>query len=147
MMTDQDNAARVASHRTLLHKRGRPLSWEEMPAEGQAAEWFHEVRRYVTLSGQDVARQLARLCGQDSEVTVPWRSLADAVGRRDRAGRTVAYTQSGVDVLMRHGWLEVETTGQRRGARTTFRLLPGDPYELPAWLAWVDERDALDLAA
>lgn len=119
--------AAVERHAALLDKRGSPMSWEGMPPVGQAGEWFWEVMWFVSApSAQNTARQIARLCGQDSEVSVPWRSLADAVGIPDKAGRTMAYVQSGVETLERYGWLEVETTGKGRGSRTTFKILPGE---------------------
>jgi hypothetical protein len=88
---------------------------------------------------------MARLCGDDSEVTIPWRSLSDAVGVRDRGGRAMAWTQRGVKALEDAGWLEVETVGSKRGAKTTFRLLAGDRGV--EWLGWVDEDDWLNEAA
>ena len=45
---------------------------------------------------------------------------------RDAAGRTRAYVERGAQLLQEMGWLEVETVGQRRAAKTTFRLLPGE---------------------
>lgn len=118
---------RVQSHRTLLERRGLALSAERRPPVGEAAGWYWDVVRCVPRNGQRVAGQLARLCGEDSEVTVPWRSLADAVAVKDKAQRTRAYVEGGVKVLKAAGWLEVETVGKGRGARTSFRLLPGDP--------------------
>lgn len=112
-------------HWLLLRKRGVPWSAETLPPRGQAALWFEQVRRDVSPSGRDVARQLARLCGDDSQVTIPWRSLADAVARTDKGGRHVAYTQRGVGVLEDGGWLRVATVGRKRGAVTTFYLMPG----------------------
>ena len=114
------------------------LSWEWVPPIGQSDGWFREASRYLPVtppSARDVARQLARLCGHDSEVTIPWRSLADAVASGDALGRSRAYVEQGTKVLVDLRWVEVETTGEKRGAKTTFRLLPaGDP----APLAWVD---------
>ena len=77
---------------------------------------------------------LARLCGEGSEVTMPWRSASrNRAGVEDRAGRTMAYTQRGVAVLCDSGWLVVETTGSKRGARTTWRLTYG---ERDIWHDW-----------
>ncbi len=70
-------------------------------------------------TAHEVAHQVARLCGDDSQVVMPWRSLQSAVGRRD------GFAQRGVRALVEAGWLEVETTGQKRGARTTWRLTVG----------------------
>jgi hypothetical protein len=103
---------------------------------GQAALWYDDVIREVPPSGMRVARQIARLCADDSRVSISWRSLADAVGQLDTAGRHVAYTQSGVAVLVSCDWLRVETVGAKRGAVTTFYLLPG---ERKAWLGGVPE--------
>lgn len=88
--------------------------------------WYADAIQCVPRSGQAVARQISRLCGDDSEVTIPWRSLADAVGVRDRAGNLRRYTERGVKTLVDAGWLEVETVGSKRGAKTTFRLMPGE---------------------
>ncbi|MFB7180893.1 hypothetical protein ACFCYI_24730 [Streptomyces sp. NPDC056257] len=98
-------------------------SAEMRPPKGQAYAWYRDAVQEVPLSGMLVARQLARLCGDDSEVSVPWRSLADAVGRKDEAGRTRAFTERGAQVLTEAGWLRVETTGEKRGAVTTFYLM------------------------
>ena len=99
---------------------------ESTGATGQARAWLEDVVWFVPQSGQRVAVQIARLCGEDSEVTVPWRSLAEAVGIADAAGRHVAYTQRGVDALADAGWLSVESSGRGKSASTTFRLLPGE---------------------
>lgn len=131
--------------RARLRKRRYPLAAEMTPPNGQAALWYGDVIQCVPRSGQDVARQMARLCGDDSEVTIPWRSLSDAVGVRDRGGRAMAWTQRGVKALEDAGWLEVETVGSKRGAKTTFRLLAGDRGV--EWLGWVDEDDWLNEAA
>lgn len=107
-----------------------PVSAEDREPTGQAALWFRDVEHYVSPTAQGtahaVARQLARLCGDDSQVTgVTWRSLAAAVCRSDSAGRQVAFTERGVQALEEAGWLEHETIGQKRGARTTWRLTVG----------------------
>ncbi|GAA4726397.1 hypothetical protein GCM10023350_06420 [Nocardioides endophyticus] len=117
-------------HRPLLRKRRFALEGECSPPSGQAGYWCANAVRDVPLSGQYVAKQLARLCGDDSKVAMPWRSLADAVGVTDRAGRHVAYTQRGVLALVEAGWLRVETVGAGRGAVTTFYLMPGDRFDL-----------------
>lgn len=117
---------------------------EPQPAEhekpvGRTVLWYQDARQAVPPSGQHVARQLARLCGEGSQVTIPWRSLADAVGIVDRAGRTRAPTEAGIRALERAGWLRVETVGRGRGARTTFYLIVGnfDAYGGP-WPEWKD---------
>ncbi|MFF2163110.1 hypothetical protein ACFVWP_20675 [Streptomyces sp. NPDC058175] len=92
-----------------------------------------------------MARQIARLCGDDSQVTIPWRSLADAVGIRDRAGNLRRYTERGVKSLKDAGWLEVETVGSKRGAKTTFRLLAGDLSS--ECLGWIDDEEWFTEAA
>ncbi|MEU6044971.1 hypothetical protein [Streptomyces griseus] len=120
------HADSIAEHRRLLRKRGRPLAFENMPPTGQAYLWYRDVVQCVPLSGMLVAKQLARLAGDDSQVTIPWRSLADAVGRKNRAGNLVSYTERGVKALVEAGWLRVETVGQKRGAKTTFYLEVGD---------------------
>ncbi|WP_158711472.1 hypothetical protein [Streptomyces xylophagus] len=117
---------RIAEHGRLLSKRGQPLAAENMPPAGQAYLWYRDVIQYVPLSGMLTAKQIARLCGDDSQVTIPWRSLADAVGRKNRAGNLRSYTERGVQALVESGWLTVETIGSKRGASTTFYLQVGD---------------------
>ena len=126
-------AAKVDQHRRLLEKRGSPLAAENWPPTGQAAAWYWDVIRYVPRSGMRVARQIARLCGEDSQVTVPWRSLADAVGVRNKAGNLRSYTERGAKVLAEAGWLEIETVGRGRGARTTFLLCVGERVDRTVW--------------
>lgn len=119
-------AAEIQERRRKLRKRGFPLAAEHIPPTGQAALWYQEVIQFVPRSGRDVAKQIARLAGEDSKVTIPWRSLADAVGVIDRAGRHIAYAQRGVQALEEAGWLTTETVGEKRGAKTTFYLQVGD---------------------
>ncbi|MBM9621528.1 hypothetical protein [Streptomyces zhihengii] len=116
----------------LLSKRGQPLASENMPPAGQAYLWYQDVIQCVPLSGMLVAKQLARLAGEDSLVTIPWRSLADAVGRKNRVGNLRSYTERGVKTLVDSGWLTVTTVGSKRGARTTFYLQPGR-FTDPGW--------------
>jgi hypothetical protein len=131
--------SRVGEHRLMLRKRRHAMAAEQMPPIGQAAGWYADTIQCVPPSGQHVARQIARLCGNDSLVTIPWRSLADAVGRRNRAGNLRSYTERGVRALVAAGWLQVDTVGRGRGARTTFLLLPGDPA--PTWeREWLKSR-------
>ncbi|WP_215448598.1 hypothetical protein [Streptomyces sp. ATCC 21386] len=120
------SAAEIEEHSRKLRKRGFPFAAEHTPPTGQAALWYEEVMQYVPRSGRDVARQIARLSGDDSQVTIPWRSLADAVGKRNRAGNLRSYTDRGAQVLIEAGWLRKEVTGQKRGAKTTFYLQVGD---------------------
>ncbi|MDQ0793730.1 hypothetical protein [Streptomyces sp. B1I3] len=141
----EDLFPKIEESRAKLRKRGYALAAEHYPPAGQAAQWYADVIQCVPRSGQLVAKQLARLCGQDSLVTVPWRSLADAVGVRDSAGRERAYTERGVQVLIEAGWLTVETIGLKRGAKTTFSLEPGE--RATEWLGWIDADDWLDEAA
>ncbi|MEU9437939.1 hypothetical protein [Streptomyces sp. NPDC048252] len=135
----EQHAEAIAGRRVGLRKRGFALAAETAPPTGQAALWYADAVQCVSRSGQTVARQIARLCGDESEVTVPWRSLADAVGVRDRAGNLRRYTERGVKALIDTGWLEVETVGSKRGAKTTFRLLPGDRSS--ACLGWIDDEE------
>ncbi|MEU6667594.1 hypothetical protein [Streptomyces sp. NPDC046727] len=129
----------IEARRAKLRRRSFALAAETVPPTGQAALWYTGAIQCVPRSGQAVARQIARLCGDDSQVTIPWRSLADAVGVRDRAGNLRRYTERGVRTLVDAGWLEVETVGSKRGAKTTFRLLPGD--RSPEWSSRVDDED------
>lgn len=106
------------------------MSAEDREPIGQAYGWYQDVLWYVPASHKGtahaVAFQIARLCGEDSQVShLTWRSLADAVAERDGLGRRLAFVQSGVKVLEDHGWLERETRGQKRGAVTTWRLMVG----------------------
>ncbi|WP_330239402.1 hypothetical protein [Streptomyces sp. NBC_00525] len=133
--------AEVKEHQRKLKKRGFALAAEDMPPTGQAAEWYHDVIHYVPRSGMLVARQIARLAGEDSEVTIPWRSLADAVGVLDKAGRHIAYAQRGVKALVDAGWLSVKTTGKGCNAKTTFHLEAGDLYD---WTHVGSEGDSLE---
>lgn len=103
--------------------------------------WFEDMVHNMPRSAMHTGRQIARLCGDDSQVTVPYRSLADAVGVRDKRGRTRAYMERGLQALQECGWLRVETVGQKRGARTTFYLLHG---EAPGSVRSFDELDLLD---
>ncbi|MDX2736398.1 hypothetical protein [Streptomyces caniscabiei] len=116
----------IEEHRRKLRKRGFVLAAEHIPPVGQALLWYHDVIHFVPPSGARVARQIARLAGEDSQVTIPYRSLSDAVGWPDKAGREYAYMQRGVQALVDSGWLTVETVGEKRGAKTTFYLQVGD---------------------
>lgn len=132
----------VEHHRTLLRRRKFPMAAENVPPTGQAGLWFEDAMHNVSgPTARNVARQIARLCGDDSQVTVPWRSLTDAVGRTDRAGRTRAYAEAGVGRLVEAGWLTVETTGRGAAARTTFYLQPGER------VLWWAERSPLAAVA
>lgn len=123
-----------------VHKRRGPLATEHYPPEGQAALWYADVIRCVPLSGQRVAKQIARLAKGDSQVTIPWRSLADAVGVKNRAGNLVSYTERGVKVLVDCGWLSVHVEGRGRAAKTTFHLEVGEFIDR----TWMDPEDFLD---
>jgi hypothetical protein len=74
-----------------------------------------------------VSRQLARLCGEDSQVSVSIRSVADAVGQKDKLNRLVAYTERGIKALVDSGWLRKTISGSGQKKISTFYLLPGDP--------------------
>lgn len=119
---------RVDNRAELLARRGAPQPAEDWPPTGQAALWHTDVVQCVPRTGQLVARQLARLCAEDSQVTVSSRSLADAVGHRDGAGRQRAFTERGVQCLTESGWLDVQVTGTGQSIRTTYYLLPGDRF-------------------
>lgn len=121
--------AKVQRHRELLGRRGSALSYECVPPVGHAAEWFWDLARFVPPSGRNVARQLARLCGDDTELILPIRSLADAVGIADSAGRVNNYAERGVRTLIEAGWLTKEVTGRGCVAETVYRLQPGDRPE------------------
>ncbi|MEW2130420.1 hypothetical protein [Streptomyces sp. NPDC005435] len=138
-------ADNVEGRRVKLRKRGFALAAETAPPTGQAALWYSDAVQCVPRSGQAVARQIARLCGDDSEVTIPWRSLADAIGVRDRAGNLRRYTERGAKALADAGWLEVETVGSKRGAKTTFRLMAGDRSS--ECLGWIDDGEWFTEAA
>lgn len=117
---------RVERRQALLRERGKPQSAESEPPRGQVGLWYADVIHCVPPSGKRVARQLARLAGDDSRVCVPIESLADAVGHRDSAGHESAYARRGVECLVEAGWLRVERTGAGRAIRTTYYLLPGE---------------------
>jgi hypothetical protein len=133
-------ADRIKEHGRLLTKRGQPLAAENMPPTGQAYLWYQDVIQCVPLSGMLVAKQIARLCGEGSQVTIPWRSLSDAVGRKNRAGNLRSYTERGVQALVESGWLTVRTVGSKRGAKTTFTLQVGDFTDRP----WVCDGDVYE---
>lgn len=102
------------------------FSAEDVPPYGQAEGWHEDMIQQMPRSARLVGLQLARLCKDDSKVTLPWRSLADAVGVQDTARRHIAFTQRGVQALVEGGWLRVEARGKGRAASTTFYLLPGE---------------------
>ncbi|WP_432029253.1 hypothetical protein [Streptomyces sp. 1222.5] len=141
----EEYAEAIEGRRVKLRKRGFALAAETAPPTGQAALWYADAVQCVPRSGQAVARQIARLCGDDSEVTIPWRSLADAVGRRDRAGNLRRYTERGAKALTDAGWLEVETVGIKKLAKTTFRLQAGDRSS--ECLGWIDGKEWFTEAA
>lgn len=130
-------AQRVEEHQRLLRRRKSPQATEVHPPIGQAALWHTDVILCVPRTGRDVARQIARLCGDDSRVTIPIRSLADAVGHRDSAGRDSAYTRRGIKCLVDAEWLRAEVTGSGQDKVTTYYLLPGD--ESVEWFPVDDE--------
>jgi len=114
-------------HKARLRRGGSVVSAELRLPVGQAAKWYWSlVDAHPPRSARLTARQLARLCGDDSRVTVPWRSLADAVGVEDAAGRKVAYVEGGVQWLLDAGWLSKDVQGRGCAARTTFSLEVGE---------------------
>lgn len=134
-----DFHTRFERHYQSLAKRGHPVSAELALPVGQAANWYWElVSAGAPPSASHVARQLARLCGEDFSVILPWRSLVDAVGRCDEAGRQTAYVQRGVQALVDAGWLEVVTTGQGRAAETRWTITAGAANRWRADLLEVD---------
>lgn len=90
----------------------------------QAQQWLADVLGNTPQTpmgaGDEVAKVLASLCGEDSKVTITRRKLTEAVGGPRW------FTDDGVRLLETHGWLTVETTGKGRGASTTFYLTPGE---------------------
>lgn len=120
---------KIQQHREVLRKRGNvAIATEHQPPTGQAYYWYQDVIPQVPECGRNVSHQIARLCGDDSQVTVPYRSLADAVGKYDKTGPR-AYVERGVRMLIDAGWLKVQTVGKKRGASTTFYLLAGEDSE------------------
>lgn len=113
-------------HKALKARGGYPIAWEEQSPEDEAANWFEDMVYNMPKSAIRVGRQIARLCGDDTQATTTYRSLADAVGVRDKRGRTTAYVQRGLKALSEWGWIKVVTTGKGRAASTTFYLMPGD---------------------
>lgn len=127
LRTNQTWEEKVAYHKTALRSRGGARAHEDLSPHGQAAEWYWDViHSGPSRNAAHVARQIARLCGDDSKVTTTWRSLVAAVGERDAIGRTNAPVESGVEVLVRHGWLTREVNGKGCAASTTFYLMPGE---------------------
>jgi hypothetical protein len=127
---------RVQHRQELLAKRGHPYFAEMTFPRGQASFWYDDVIRCVPRSGRLVAKQIARLCGDDSVVAISIRSLADAVGQTDRGGRLVAFTERGIQALVESGWLRVETNGSGQNIITTYYLMPGDRD-----VAWFSQDD------
>jgi len=112
----------VGRHWLRFRKRGVAWSAEITPAVGQAALWYQDVKKVAPVTGSAVAEQIARLCREDSEVTTSIRSLADAVGRTDKAGRKVAFTERGIEWLIANEWLLKRVTGKGQKVRTTYSL-------------------------
>ena len=138
--TRYGGATEEMQKRLLLRGWGTPRSAEDQAPRGWAADWFTAVlaalssnadwldgsiaqSKSVPPSGVAVARQLARLADGGPNVTIPDRSLRDAVGRADRSGRTTAYMESGVSALIHYGLIEKQVTGRGRGAKTTYTLI------------------------
>lgn len=131
-----DYAKEIAAKRVELRKRADragaksviryAMAAENRNSQSWTQEWYEEAFRYVPKSGASVAKQLARLAGDDFDVTVTWKSLAEAIGKADKLGRPVAYTQRGVKTLEEAGWLSRTVTGKGRGAKTVFHLQVGD---------------------
>ncbi len=120
---------RVERHHAALKRRGGvPRSAEMDAPTGQALGWYMDVAKLAPPTGRDVARQLARLCGEDSVVTISERSLADAVGLTDSEGRARSYVESGIKALVKAEWLEVEHG--EGGQPNVYRLMPG-PLDVP----------------
>ena len=129
---DAEWQAGVARHRVALRKRQATLTKTYAPPTGefdlfktalsaetrapigQAAEWFREVPIYGET--RRVAYQIARLCGEDSEVATTFRSIADAAQLR----RCVS--DDAITELTASGWLSIEPT--RTG--TLFQLCVGE---------------------
>lgn len=125
-MNFDDNIER---HQRLLVKRNNlAMASEHLPPTGQAYFWYQDVIPQVPECGRNTAHQIARLCGEDSQVRTTYRSLADAVGKYDKTG-PIAYVQRGIRMLVDAGWLSVVTVGQTRAARTTFYLEAGEDTE------------------
>lgn len=123
---ERDRELMVKRHRELLVKRNNlAMAAEHLPPVGQAYFWYQGVIPQVPECARNVAHQIARLCGDDSQVRTTYRSLADAVGKYDKTG-PVAYVQRGVRMLVDVDWLSVKTIGQKRAARTTFYLEAGE---------------------
>ena len=80
---------------------------------GQALGWFRDVPVYHDTRA--VAHQIARLCGEDSQVTTTLRSIADA------AQMTRLATDHHIQILVRSGWLKKVSTPKG----TTFLLCVG----------------------
>lgn len=107
----------------------RPLVMTPAPARerrpvGQAEGWYLDVVRHVPApTAKDVAWVLAILCGEDSETTIKRDSLAAMVGRYNSSGHLNSYTDTGIRVLVDHGWLEKELRPRKP---TVYRLCVGN---------------------
>jgi hypothetical protein len=95
-----------------------PRSAEDDMPIGQALMWLGEVYGDWSIGKAHlpVARQIARLCGDDSQVRTGYRQLSDAVG-----WMKMGDVRRAVERLCRRGWLEV-VPGEAGLSRTLFRL-------------------------
>lgn len=143
-------AEEIEQKRKRIHRYGYPAvrAAENNLPTGQAALWYADLlERNVPLSAILVGRQIARLCGDDIEVVLTDESLTDAVGRADRNGHTTKYMERGRRALVEMGWIEKETVGQKRGARTTYRLTVGGGSNFWISAHSLDDLDEYDPAA
>lgn len=82
--------------------------------EGQARGWYADVLSdwRVAYPHMKIAKVIADLCGQDSEVAISRNSLADAAQARN------ATVDKALASLVKHGWLEVVPGANRTLPRT-----------------------------
>jgi len=123
-----------------VSRGGYPVSAEDAAPIGQAAAWLTDVYSdpSIGMIHLPIARQIARLCGNDSVMASTYEKLAEAVGAKvkrrgrgyfDRMGDPVPHsmsqTRDAVRRLCSRGWLHVTPGGARKP--TVFRLVPGTP--------------------
>lgn len=99
------------------------VHYDDVQARSWLADVLGNTQPTPMGAGDCVAMTLARLVGDDSVISTPWRRLSGAVGGPDW------FTRDGVSRLVKSGWLRVETVGKGRKASTTFYLTPGTVVE------------------
>lgn len=127
----------VARHLDERRAAGLPIGFGRDAAPNPhpyGARWWDAVRSWSsTRLGVEAlltAHALAGLADTRGEVWTTERSLADAVGRPDPAGRLRATTERGLAGLTDAGLVEVVNPSAPRNQRRVLRLLSADTRTL-----------------